>query len=658
MSEIEKIFSENGCIEKSLPSYEKRDVQIEMAKSVEKCLETGETLLVEAGTGVGKSLAYLLPLVMWAVRNNKRAVVSTYTKALQNQLFIKDIPFVRKTTNLDFKFALCLGSENYLCLRKADKFDGENSSEKSKKEISKILKWSRTTYTGVKTDIDFSMGKSSWEHFSRETDNCLGWKCPNKDNCFYLAAKKKQSESQILITNHALLFTEILSDRDVMPDFDAIVLDEAHTLEDAATNHFREVLSTNKFSSFIESLCLTFSSEEALFVRVLGDVSEITEILEEIRKNYEKFLDIYTDQDIDGKNAQDFIKEDVQIYAENIFNGLVDFLDILDEIAEYFKNTELDEELSKISTDTQKYSELFKLMFFERKEDFVYWLDVFGKENRTLLFNASPISISDCLREQFFSKMSRVIITSATLSVSSRGIGNFTFIKNRLGLSKCNELILESPFDYKKNTLLYTPKKITDPNVDYVAYNQDVADNIVEIYKILGGRIFALFTSYDSMNRVASKIQNGQNEINILKQGDLPRYVLLDVFKKNRDSVLFGTLTFWQGVDVPGDALECVIITRLPFSVPTDPVNFSRMKKIEEEGRNPFYEYLVPRALITFKQGFGRLIRSATDRGIVAILDPRLTKKNYGKEFLKALPECSKTSKISDIQEFLSKTLK
>jgi len=235
-------------------------------------------------------------------------------------------------------------------------------------------------------------------------------------------------------------------------------------------------------------------------------------------------------------------------------------------------------------------------------------------------------------------------------------VGNFTFIKNRLGLSKCNELILESPFDYRKNALLYTPKKITDPNVDYVAYNQDVADNIVEIYKILGGRIFALFTSYDSMNRVASKIQNTQNEINILKQGDLPRYVLLDVFKKNRDSILFGTLTFWQGVDVPGDALECVIITRLPFSVPTDPINFSRMQKIEEEGRNPFFEYLVPRALITFKQGFGRLIRSATDRGIVAILDPRLTKKNYGKEFLKALPECSKTSKISDIQDFLSKT--
>ncbi|NQT33404.1 MAG: ATP-dependent DNA helicase [Candidatus Omnitrophica bacterium] len=641
----EEFFAENGVIAGELTGYEMRPQQIEMCEAVDEAIASSENLIVEAGTGVGKSLAYLIPFIKWASRENKKVVISTYTKALQNQLFVKDLPFLERALDTDFRYMICMGSENYVCMRKVHRASSGDlfETKRQTKQREKIIKWTRQTESGLVTDMDFLPDRSVWKEFSRESDMCTGRRCPHKDECFYLKMRREQSEAHVLLVNHSLLFASITSESPVLPDFNALVLDEAHTLEDVATNHFGEEVS---------KLAL-----ERLFDDVSGlskyDASGgVSGAVGEFRKSLDEFLAKV--EEIFGKETRVLAIGDERSFSGDIITALEALSSALRDLSSGIDDNE-DSEMVKVYAERcNKFAASLKIIFGEKDEKCVYWTNVRpGKSDVNYFFHFAPIDISHQMRLFLFDRVRPVVLTSATLSLPGAG-DEFSFIKERLGMADPVELKLDSPFDYNKNVLTYIPRGIKDPNREAVLYTRQLQSAITEIYDIMGGRIFALFTSYRMLNMISDNISKDRPDIKTLRQGDLPRYVLLDVFKKSLDSILLGTMTFWQGVDVPGDALGCVIITKLPFSVPDDPINAARIRIMREEGRNPFNEYQVPQAVIMFKQGFGRLIRSNTDRGVIAVLDPRIRTRYYGKDFMSALPECRRTDDIGDVREFFS----
>ena len=658
MSFSTNLFETGGQIAEELEGYEIRPQQIRMLEAVEEAIYHPKNLIAEAGTGVGKSLAYLVPFIDWAFTENKRVVISTYTKALQNQLFVKDLPFLKKVLDHDFKYALCMGSENYVCLRKA--YGNPSPSKKSqKKQSEKIFKWLETTETGLVTDMEFIPDRGVWDKFSRESDMCLGRKCPYGAECFHRMAREEQSKAHILITNHALLFTNMMLETSILPVFHGLVLDEAHTLEDVATTHFGKEISNVGLKYLLERV-VDLISEKMVKSSCRSDVEEeINEFKKRIETTNEVSNKFFTEtSSIFGKEESTIQFNGEKISSDDLRKSLEKLADSLTNLSETLKDAKgqkqgEENEILRVYADRLlKFSKSLNFIFDQKKEKYVFWVDIKKwRNNINYSFKAAPIDVDRHMQEYLFEKICPVVLTSATLSSSSRE-EPFAFIKKRLGLKDCLELPLDSPFDYANNVMLYLPREIPDPNKEFSTFQKEVQKNIINIYEIMGGRIFALFTSYDMLNKVSEGIASSRSDINILKQGDLPRYVLLDVFKKRHDSILMGTMTFWQGVDVPGSALECVIITKLPFSVPSDPINASRIKSIRDQGLNPFIEYQLPQAVIMFKQGFGRLIRNHSDRGVVAILDPRVHTRYYGKEFINALPSCRQTDDTTDVRKF------
>ncbi|MFH1553213.1 MAG: helicase C-terminal domain-containing protein [Candidatus Omnitrophota bacterium] len=659
MSFSRNIFEENGTISKHLYGYEIRPQQIQMAEAVEEAIDGRRNLIVEAGTGVGKSLAYLVPFINWAVREDKRCVISTYTKALQNQLFIKDLPFLSRALDVEFRYALCMGSANYVCLRKAHRESTLDlfETKKRKKQFEKIIGWLAESKTGLVTDMDFVPDRAVWDKFSREGDLCLGRKCQWYNQCFYMRARQKHSQAHVLITNHSLLFTDMMSEGKVLPDFQALVLDEAHTLEDVATRHFGKELTSSGLRHLLESVSDLVSGkmiEPASLVDAREEINKVGKCVEELQLVSDNFFKEV--ENISGRedtvtqfDKDQFFVGDMSKLLEALALALVDLRGAL-------KDPQSRELAKAYAQRCDKFSSSLDFIFTRKREGYAYWLEVrTWKSGTNYSFRAAPINVSEDMRTYLFEKIRPVVLTSATLS-SSGATADFTFIKSRLGLDDPLELALDSPFDYANNVLMYLPRGITDPKKDFDGFRRQVGEDIIRMYDIMGGRIFALFTSYEMLNRTAANIAAEREDINILKQGDLPRYVLLDVFKKNPDSILMGTTTFWQGVDVPGSSLECVIITKLPFSVPSDPLNVARMEALRERGLNPFNEYQLPQAVIMFKQGFGRLIRGHSDRGVVAVLDPRIRTRYYGRQFINALPECRKTDDIHEVETFFQAT--
>lgn len=657
MSVSREFFEQSGAMARELEGYEVRPQQLEMVQAVEEAIEGPRNLIVEAGTGVGKSLAYLVPFIMWAVRENKKVVISTYTKALQNQLFVKDLPFLCRVLGIEFKYVLCMGSDNYVCLKKAQRNATPDlfETKKRKKQVERIIQWLVDTETGLLTDMDFVPDRGVWDKFSREADICLGKKCSYSDTCFYRQARTKQQEAHVLITNHSLLFTDMMSDARVLPEFHGLVLDEAHTLEDVATGHFGKDTSNYGLKYLVEGVSSLVSgkpqAEAGTETRVKEEIKEVKKCVKELKEASEKFF---------GEAEKVFGHEDgvisferEQFFHEDISRPLVALSFSLMALSRDLAEPEDKEEAHAYAERCNRSAEALDFIFAHETDDYVYWVNIKNwKTGTNYAFHAAPIDISSQMREFLFEKVCPVVLTSATLVSSSNGCSDFSFIESRLGMDDPLELALDSPFDYASNVLMYMPQKIADPNKDFDTFKQQVIEDIVRIYDIMGGRIFALFTSYEMLNWAAQTIASQRDDISILKQGDLPRYVLLDVFKKNRNCILLGTTTFWQGVDVPGSSLECVIITKLPFSVPSDPINAARIRSIQDNGQNPFIEYQLPQAIIMFKQGFGRLIRGHSDRGVVAVLDPRVKTRFYGKEFIKALPRCRHTDNMDQIRDF------
>lgn len=644
-------LGEGGVISRTLNAYESRPEQIKMAEAVCDAIEHDKHLLVEAGTGIGKSLAYLAPFIIHAVESQKKIVVSTNTKTLQQQLCQKDLPFLKRALGVEFDYALCLGSENYLCKRRlnnsftCDLFETGAQAE----DLKKIIGWSGRTESGIRSDLGFIPREGVWDNVCRDPDLCFGNKCHYKESCFYRRAKNEQKNAHILIVNHSLFFTNLSKGGQVLPQFDAVVFDEAHTLEEAAAGCLGFEVSNAQVKYLFDSIYNpnTRRGLSGRFRHAKHQISVIHHSLQEARTAAVQFFDAAAEK----FGSQSDVK---RIQTANIIYNYLDeplkgLTDAIKGLIDYVNNEE-DEALIK-SYAKRCASLRVSLAFILNleREDYVYWAEVSAsRRGARYSLLASPIEIADELDKQLFSIIKPIVLTSATLATNN----NFSFIKKRLGIKDPEEVLLDSPFNYKENVLLYLPKKIADPGDDLQLFQRQALEHIKRIIDIMAGRTFILFTSFRMLNFISNELRTSYKDILFLRQGERPRYALLEEFKKNPNAVLLGTNSFWQGVDVPGRALECVVITKLPFSVPDDPVTEARMERIESRNGNPFVEYQVPQAIMMFKQGFGRLIRTKLDRGIVAVLDPRISTKYYGKSFINAIPECKHIYDIGDIKDF------
>ncbi len=652
INKVTKIFGESGSIALALKGYELRPQQIDMARAICGAIKSGSHLMVEAGTGIGKSLAYLVPFIFYAVEDNKKVVISTNTKTLQQQLYQKDLPFLASHLGIDFKYVLCLGSENYVCPRRLasdityELFD----SDAETLEMKRIVEWSNVTRTGIKSDLGFIPKNSVWDKVCRDPDLCMGTNCIFKNDCFYKRAKRAENNANILITNHALFFTNLASGGHVLPkEFHAVVFDEAHTLEEVAASYLGREVSNTQIRYLFNSIYNPKATKGAL-TRFKGKGQEADIVKDDLaaaRAATERFFAEVSE--VMGHKSDVRRIRTKNIVTDHLGGPLGKLAASLKELAAYADRAE-DELLVK--SYAKKCTEIKRSISYilsMSKSNHVYWIESSrSRSGMKLSLFASPIEIAEELNEQLFSKIKPVILTSATLTTG----GTFDFIRSRLGIKGCDELSLDSPFDYEKNVLLYLPRKISDPSRDLQVFQTEALGHIKEILGIMEGRTFILFTNFRMLNSVYNELRSCGMGIDLLRQGDKGRYELLDDFKKNPRSVLLGTNTFWQGVDVPGRALECVVITKLPFSVPDDPLTEARMELIEARKKNPFLEYQVPQAIMMFKQGFGRLIRTKTDRGVVAVLDPRIRTKYYGKSFINALPKCRSTADIAEVRDF------
>ena len=645
-------------------------------------------------------MACLIPFIFWTVRNKKKVVISTYTKTLQEQLIKKDLPFLRNAlrsandntrqndlpgqeNKFDFSYTLCVGGQNYLCLRRFNQLQmhGLIDTKKEVKELQKIIQWEVQTKNGLRSELDFEPSQSVWSKVCRESDLCFGKKCIFYDDCHYYKARRREYKAHILVTNHHLFFANLVNAGRVLPDFDAVVFDEAQTLEDVATSYFGIAISNFKVKFLLDSI-LNPKTGKGLITRLFKPsdktVSVIRETLDEARHASDLFFSEITEKYGTGSKTTRIRKKGV--INNYLSKPLSNLSGALESLLNLVAVEEGRLEIFAFASRCRETNKNISIIINQELEEYVYWAEIEKRTNSLGLSNhkysrcslfAAPINIAEDFEKQIFDKIRPVILTSATLSVN----GNFNYIKERLGIPDCTpaghfhreefdsditnsgdfcEKIIGSPFNFSENALIYVPDNIPDPNQEPDAYRHNITKHIEEIISLTQGRSFILFTSFEMLNAVYEKIKDDMDTYTLFKQGDKPRYQLLEEFKASKNPVLFGTATFWQGVDVPGKALKCVIITKLPFAVPSDPIIEARMELLKSQNKNPFMDYQVPQAITLLRQGFGRLIRTATDTGIVAILDPRIKSKFYGKFFLNSLPGCEKTSDIKDIKNFLA----
>ena len=672
LSKAVEVLGKDGILASSLKEYEVRQEQQQMAEAICNTITSGKHLIIEAGTGVGKSWAYLIPLSFWAVENQKRVIVSTYTKALQQQLIEKDLPFLKEALGLDLKFTLCLGGGNYLCLWRLNRIlsQGLFDTDAEQEELARILSWSSKTTSGLRLDLDFEPGAGTWEMVCRESDLCPDKKCPNFQSCFYFKAYRERFSSHILIVNHHLYFTNLIAGGGVLPQAEVVVFDEAHNLEDVATDYLGLEFSDSGWKFLLDSI-YNPNSGKGLLSRLSFSINDKKkfkkpeEALENARRLGKDFF-----EEMSHKFSKD--ESTLRFHSNNFMPNTLDgplsqVIYSLNELLDRLKEDDDRFELSCYIQRIETVRSTLRGLLNQEEEGFVYWAEAETKRARPKYsLRAAPINVGAALQSLVFDKTEHVILTSATLTTQ----GNFKFIKSRLGLKDLEEIILGSPFNYKEQAILYLQDGISDPGTKHEEYLNSLIKAIEALLEITGGRAFILFTNYEDLDRIYSelstRVSNPKKDrpspfhiregskYPILRQGDMSSYRLLKDFKEVEGSVLLGTATFWQGVDVPGTALECVIITRLPFSVPNEPVVEARIEELKRQGENPFLQYQVPQAILRLKQGFGRLIRRKDDFGIVAILDPRIKTRYYGRMFLDSLPPCRQVSSLKEVEAFLN----
>jgi ATP-dependent DNA helicase DinG len=635
------IFGPGGLLERSMiGGYEHRPGQLQMAEAIHDAFANHHHAIVEAGTGTGKTLAYLIP----AICSGRRVVISTATKSLQEQLYQKDVPFLQKHFAPNLKVAVMKGRSNFLCLAKAHAMS-DQPMLRGMEEVDafrQILQWAKLTETGDRTELTFLPDNSDlWSRIDARRDTCTGQKCPQFNECFVTQMHQRAKDADLIIVNHHLFFADLALKQDdfgsILPEYSAVVFDEAHEMEDVASDYFGRQISNFRFEE------LARDADHAMRLTYLGTPSLLRRT-QRIRERSRAFFDTFPPRD--GRFP--FTRNEREAFLEQnreAYDGLMNTMKGLE--TEFASLTQKPEELLRIARRSFEIRQELTFLFESNEKNYVYW---FERRNKGVFLAATPIDVSQILRERLFEAFDTVILASATLTVGNR----FEYIRQRLGLDHSKENALPHEFDYQSQALLYLPQKI--PDVRDAGFAAKAADEIVELLKHSRGRAFCLFTSYAQMNDLFERVRN-RVDFPLLLQGTAPRSVLLERFKNTRHAVLFATSSFWQGVDVPGEQLSCVIVDRLPFAVPSDPIVAARVRALQEEGRNPFSDFQVPQAVLALKQGFGRLIRTKTDRGVLALLDSRISRMPYGKIFLESLPRYRTTQDLTEVERFLSATL-
>jgi ATP-dependent DNA helicase DinG len=630
---LDKVFAPGGWLARHHPNYEFRPGQLEMAESVESALENRQHLIVEAGTGTGKTLAYLVPLL----RSRLRTVISTGTKNLQEQLFYKDVPFLKKMFP-QMRVTLMKGRQNYLCRQKLHDIESQPvlKGMEEVEQYPKLRQWEEKTETGDRAELRWLPDASElWKKVDARSDACTGQKCPEFERCFITLMHQRAAQSDLLIVNHHLFFADLaLRQREyaaLLPDYAALVFDEAHDMEDVATQYFGVEVSSYRVEELARDTEVTLRMKGVKSQEVFASVGEL-------RRRAELFFELFpnTEGRANFDNRDSFLEVNRGAYA-----ALVNAHMLLQ--TELSRVPERPEEINNLIRRAQELRAAFEIVMESHERNMVYWWE---RRRRAVFLQATPIDVSLLLRERLFDEVETVILTSATLAVG----GSFDFLKRRLGVKNAKERILDSHFDYASQSLLYTPLHLPDPRQPDFA--RAAAEEVVQLLKTTRGRAFVLFTSYAQMRDVYERV-HPHVRYPLMMQGSMPRTELLDRFRSTPHAVLFGTSSFWQGVDVQGEQLSAVLIDRLPFAVPSDPITAARIRQINDEGGNAFTDYQVPQAVITLKQGFGRLIRSETDRGILVMLDHRMMRMPYGRVFLESLPPYHKTNRLEDVKAFM-----
>jgi len=644
---MKKIFDKDGLIAKAMPGYEVRHEQIEMAEAIESAISHSEQLIVEAGTGIGKSFAYLVPLAEYALENEALGIISTNTISLQEQIINKDIPFLEKALCKDFKAVLVKGRNNYLCLRRLHRSEFLQkdlfSDQYELTEFTKIFAWSFKTHDGTLYDLEEEPDLKVWSVVSTDSETCLGKNCQYYKGCFFQKAREKINEARILVINHHLFFSNLAllkEEKCIFPEWDTLVFDEAHSIEGVATEHLGASI-TNTGARYLLDLLFNLKKQKGFLLNIGNQYS--MECVEQARRRLDVFFkDIkeYFDVNVIKEDSDTLRVRQKNFVENNLSLPLRDLAESLLTAKKSAKDKEDEVEIASYIRKVTALKDSIELILNQDMGNHVYWIECSrNKKINKISINTAPVNIGEILREELFDQEKPIILTSATLSVDN---DSFKYFKGRVGAKRAIELKLGSPFDYKNQVRMYIAKNM--PNPDRITdYAIAAASRIKRYLEITNGSAFVLFTSYSMMNSVYEELEEYllQRDFNVLRQGNgLSRNKMLASFKKETGSVLFGVDTFWQGIDVQGKALSNVIITKLPFSVPDHPVTEARIEDIKKRGGDAFLEYNLPEAVLKFKQGFGRLIRSKKDTGIIAILDSRIINKFYGRAFLNSIPKC------------------
>lgn len=682
--DIENYFAKDGILAKEIKGFEYRQEQEEMAQYIQDAINEDRKIIVEAGTGTGKTLAYLIPSIKWAVTNKKKVIIATNTINLQEQLLLKDIPLAKSIIKDEFSYVLVKGRNNYVCKRLFNELvlgksiDIETFSMEAREQIEYILKWGNKTKTGDKAELPFEVYPDVWELVQSTTELCLGKKCPYRKECFYMKTRMEKMEADILISNHHVFFadlnvraeTDFDSEYLILPRYDMVIFDEAHNIESVARSYFSVEVSKISFTRLLNRIYQRKNKrkkEKSALIRVEDTVDEKNledseqyiyllntlkeeisilqnigdEYFDEIRKIYETNTEAPIKKSLNNfemtkSRFLENLREKKDIFQSKLadfLNLMMSFNNVID--GEKDKNPEVINFNNHLKM-FKAYIDSFKFINSFEDDNYIYWLDINSKRTNVIL-TATPLNIAQKLSTVLFDNLDRLVFASATIVVN----GNFDYFKKSLGLDEedCIEAIIKSPFDYDEQMSVYIPSDIQDSeNIN--AFVSDASKFILNILLKTNGKAFILFTSYTMLNQIYYSISKKLKDkgFEVFLHGDKPRSQIIKEFKEAENPILFGTTSFWEGVDVQGENLSNVIIIKLPFLVPTDPVVSAISKKIEEDGGNSFMDFQLPEAIIKFKQGVGRLIRKKTDSGNIFILDNRILKKRYGSLFINALP--------------------
>ena len=643
-------FKKGGALARSLNIFEQRHSQTEMSTAVADILDDGGILVVEAGTGIGKTLAYLVPIIL----SRKRVLISTGTKNLQEQIYFKDLPALQEALGVTFTATYMKGRANYLCLHRFEA-QYQNPTPRSATDdayLTTIKQWLTVTETGDRAELEnIPEDLPSWNEISATNENCIGRECTQYEECFVTRMRQRASESDLVIVNHHLLCADAAVRQsaygEVIPTCDYAVIDEAHQLEEIATQYFGLSVSNYRFDELAGDTDRFLSGDQVISAE---EKDELQKIVRRIRERTQDFFAAVLSRRNEllgtfANKAGERMRISTETFEPIAESGLA-LTGILGTLEATL--THLDSSVEEVEALARRAREIKdQLQFLLQADDsaYVFYLEMRG---RGLFLRAAPIDVSSIVREFLWGRMNGIVLTSATLTVDN----SFDYFCNRLGIDDAHELRFASEFDFTRQAIVYLPSQMPDPRAP--DFPEAAGLEVIEILKRTKGRAFVLFTSYANLRLVHAVVKNSQLNFPIFVQGDAPKFSLLQDFRSTPNAVLFATSSFWQGVDVAGEALSCVIIDKLPFTSPRDPITAARIEMIADRGDNPFTTYQIPLAILALQQGLGRLIRNKRDRGVLVILDSRIHTKSYGKRFLASLPPAPLTSEMADLEQFFA----